>query len=427
MFFVVFAIVGITRAPFVSMTLAGEEGEFGRSVVMIDQGHLPRGIIARTPHGNEFEIPAGHNLGGYLLPAALLLPAMRVVGFSSLDQRRRMAAWLRVCMAVLYGCALLFALALLNEERRAGGVALLAAFSMPILPVLASVQVNYDGAISTLLVVSALYLDRRGTRTGQLAWHVIAGLVLSFGKIEFALAVLAALGLSHLFQGRLRMALLVVLGFLGGELGWRTIDPTNFTYGLTLVTRYWDMQQAAPAPLLARVITYARTNVGMLWPLYATVGLTLLYLLLRVRRAASLAPVALTLAFILAGYHAVAWRGDGFPRYFGPCFPLAAVLLAELELPAVYGYVAALLLFGISIPSYAKLASSPLHALAKVIHSPHDDLEQARLLEESPRTCVSVTGMDSGIGFYSRTASFACCGAQWDGWLAQHGAHTCRE
>jgi hypothetical protein len=408
------------------MTLTGEEGEFGRSVVMVDQGHLPRGIIARSPYGAEFTIPAGHNLGGYLLPAALLLPALRMVGFSSLEQRRRIATALRVCIAVLYVCALGFALVLLDEGARARGAALLAAFSMPVLPLLGSVQVNYDGAISTGLVLAGLCLARVGMRRGKLRWNVLAGIVLSFGKVEFAIAALMALVLSDLIGARWRSAFATVVGLIAAELVWRGVDPTNFDYGVELVRRYWSMQGGLHSSLAPRAWAYAQTNSLLLWPVYASLAIALVVAIVRRRAAVLLSPVALTLLFIVVGYHAIAWRGDGFPRYFGPCFPLAALLLAELELPFTPSYAVAALVTLLALPSYFQLSRDHGHALARVIHSNRDDLQMARELEGDPRGCVVNTDMDSGIGFYSGRVSFACCGAQWGDWISMHGGSLCQ-
>ena len=127
-------LMALTRAPFLAMRLAGEEGANGRGIVKLAQGHLPRGVIARSARGHEFLIPAGHNLGGYLLPGALLAPVLRLTGFSTLPQRVNAAFGLRACYVVIYCLALLVALVLVEPGRRPRAALLLAAFTLPTLP-----------------------------------------------------------------------------------------------------------------------------------------------------------------------------------------------------------------------------------------------------------------------------------------------------
>lgn len=425
LFLAMIALIAVTRAPFVSMTLAGEEGEFGRSVVMVDQGQLPRGVIARTARGEEYLIPAGHNAGGYLLVGALFLPVLRICGFTSLLERVRAATGLRACFVALYCIGLVFALALIDPRRRARGALLLGAMTLPALPLIGSVQVNYDGAISVTIIVATLYLFRRARTSGRLAYAAAAGLLLSFGKVEFAIAAMTALILSEMLARRWRALGIFCASVVAGDLFWHFIDPINFNYGTALVTRYWGMQGGTDAPILKRAWTYAHTNGALLWPLYATSAIALVYGLLRPRRIAPLLPVVLTLVFIVVGYHAISWRGDGFPRYFAPCFPLAAIVLAELELPSFAAVLAAAIIFVFAIPEYRGLLGVRERALATLIHVNRDGLAASEQLEASPRDCVTVTDMDASIGFYSRSASFACCFAQWNDWLPNHHEHAC--
>jgi hypothetical protein len=127
----------------------------------------------------------------------------------------------------------------------------------------------------------------------------------------------------------------------------------------------------------------------------------------------------------MLGYHAIAWRGDDFPRYFAPCFPLVGVLIADLQISRRVAAVVAVLIVCGSMSQYVHLLSHRRQALAELVHTTRDGLALAEQLEADPRDCITVTDMDAGIGFYSRTASFACCFAQWTDFAATENGALC--
>jgi hypothetical protein len=419
--------IALTRAPFLPMRLAGEEGEFGGSIVNLAHGQLPRAMIARARRGTEMEIPAGHNLGGYLLLAAPFTPVLRITGFNSIAQRTAAAVGMRGCAALLYGVTLVLALLLVAPERRWRAALMLLAMSLPALPLLGSVQINYDGAISPLVVVGALWLARRGRSGGKAGagWLALAGLFSSFGKLEFAAAIGAAIVIAEAVERRPLNVGVYFAALAGGLVFWRLVDPTNFKHGAGLVTRYWEMQGGNGAPILSRALDYSRRHLGLFWPMWAALGVACVVAPWSGARAWPMLSVALALLFIIAGYHAVAWRGDDFPRYFAACFPLVAILLAELSPPRVVP-VLALALIAATVPQYLGLCRDRSLALNHLIHSNTDSHAVAESLEIAPRACMTVTGMDAGVGFYSGRAAFACCFAQWTDFAKQQDDRLCR-
>src|SRR5437773_1268199 len=142
----------IARAPFFSSRLCDEEGAVSTAVRHVVRGHLPRFTLARQVDGNEILILPEHNIGGYLVPAFLFAPVYYAM-HAERDIERRIASvrWLRACYLVIYAAALVLALLFLAPERRLLGAALLFAFSLFPLPLLAAIQVQYDGAVTTFL------------------------------------------------------------------------------------------------------------------------------------------------------------------------------------------------------------------------------------------------------------------------------------
>ncbi len=417
--------VAATRAPFLAMRLAGEEGANGRGIVLVAQGHLPRMIIARSAGGREFVNPAGHNLGGYLLPGALFAPVLRATGFQTIPQRVHAAVGLRGVYAALFAVALLFGLAIVAPERRGRAALLLVALTLPTLPLVASVQVNYDGAVTVLLVLATLFLFQRAVERRSIGWACAAGALLGFGKLEYVVSVAVALLIAEAVALRARLWPPFAALLVASILVWRRLDPENFNYGYDVIGRFWNMQGGTGAPLVSRALEYGRANLALLWPLYASLCVALVWSAARRRRVRALLPIGLSMAFILVGYHAVAWPGDHFPRYFAPCFPLAAILLAELDAPPALGVGLAALLLCVAVPEYVRRYGERDHLLSTLIHTSSDDLALARELEAHPRGCITVTGMDSGVSFYSSRASFACCFAQWTGWHTKIGESLC--
>jgi hypothetical protein len=112
----------------------------------------------------------------------------------------------------------------------------------------------------------------------------------------------------------------------------------------------------------------------------------------------------------------MAWRGDGFARYFAPAFVLVPVVLAGLLPPrrAVLALVVACA--APALVSYRAVLADRQLALCHRVGG-IDFRPAARSAEEAPKPpCVPVTGGDSGLSFYSAKAPFACCWAQFTPW-----------
>ncbi len=415
------------RAPFATMVLCGEEGNFGRAAIGVLQAKRPALIVARDLAGREYSTPPGHNLGGYVLPGLVSAPALRFTGFSTVTQRTHAAIALRLAFLALYALALLAALAAIPRERRLIGGLLLALFSLFPLPLLGSLQVQYDGAVSTLLLAAAILAITRGLDGAQVRpWLLAAGgFVIALGKLEYLGVALATMTVVATWDRRPRAALAFALGALAAVALCYAVDRGNLVGGFDVMRRFSGIQERIPLGL--RIKAYLPANAELLWPLYVAIPIGLLaFAVDRAQRRRLLAPLfASTIVFCC--YVAIAWRGDGFPRYFAPLFVLVPVALAQLRIrPRWIALVALVGLAPFALRAWLAEAKRADVALC-VRETPYFDARQwVRGQEASPPHCVPVLGMQSGPAFYSRRAPFACCGAQWTPEWPQLTAQLCR-
>ncbi|HEY2745584.1 MAG TPA: hypothetical protein VGL86_13200, partial [Polyangia bacterium] len=406
--------------------MCGEEAEFGRAAVAAAHGRRPMLVVARDLSGHEYETPPGHNLGGYALPGLLAAPAMALTGFDTIAQRTRAAVALRLAFLALYALALAAALAAIPCERRAIGGLLLALFSLFPLPLLSSVQVQYDGAVSTLLLAVAIAAIVRGGDDGRLLpWLLAAGgFAVSLGKLEYVGVALAAMLALAVWRRRPLAPVPFVAGVLAGSaLSW-LLDRGNLVGGYDVMLRFSGIQEHVP--LWTRVRAYLPAQAALLWPLYVGLPAGVVGFAVTRERGRMLAPLVAALA-VFVGYVAIAWRGDGFPRYFAPAFVLLPVALAQAtRWPRIVGALALVAI----LPFGAHAWWSELHqrqfALCRRTSSAFDARRWSTEEEASPPRCVPVIGMQSGPSFYSRRAPFACCGAQWTSEWPPLAAQLCR-
>lgn len=409
---IVVAAAVAAHVPFATMRLCGEEGNFGRAVIKVLEPHKPVLVIARDRDGHEYTTVPGHNLGGYALPALVVAPAIRAVGFSTDLQRARAAIALRLAFLALWAAALVLAIAALPRERRLVGAVLVALFSLFVLPLLASAQMQYDGAVSTVLLVGAVAAMVRGVDGERLRpWLLVAGgFAVSLGKLEFLVVALAAMALVAAWQRRPLALVAFVAGVaIGSTLCW-TIDRANFLGGYQVIQRFSGIQEHIP--LSTRVRGYLPKNAVYLWPLFVALPAALVGFALERERRRMLAPLAAG-AMVFVGYVAIAWPGDGFPRYFAPAFVLVPMALAMVRVPTRVALLLACAVAGpFALHSWVTELRAGDFALCDRLSGRFD----ARAWSDEHRgaqPCVPALGMESGPGFYSRRVPFACCGAQW--------------
>jgi hypothetical protein len=400
------------RAPMLRLWLCGEEGNFASAVRDVSRLRKPRLLIARNLDGKEFKTVPGHNLGGYAVPALLAGPVRSLARFRTDAQRTRYALLLRACFLLLWTLALALAARALPKGHALEGVALLTACSLFPLPLLGSVQIQYDGAVSTLLLTAlCVLLTLRGER--PIAW-ALAGLLISIGKLEFALVGLGTAIVTALVQRRGRgLAAFVAALVLGGLACW-LIDADNFTGGSAVPLRFWGIEEQSGQPLPVRMREYLTSIWPLVWPVLIAAPVGALGFLASPARRRAVAPLAATLG-VCGGYAVIAWQGDGFPRYFAPAFVLAPLALVLLEPPRwLVGAVAAAAL-AVAAPQYVGELERGPGAMCLRLHG--SDLRPS--LRRSPLfrpSCVPATSSESAPGFYSATAPFACCWAQWADW-----------
>jgi hypothetical protein len=417
------------RAPFATMLMCGEEGEFGRAAIGILQAKRPALVIARDLGGREYTTPPGHNLGGYALPALVVGPAIRFTGFSSVTRRTHAAIALRLAFLTLYGLALVAALLMIPRERRLVGGLVLALLSLFPLPLLASLQVQYDGAVSTLLLTLAVLAMTRGLDGARLRpWLLAAGgFAVALGKLEYLGVAACTMVVVAAWERRPLALVAFAAGALVASALCYEIDRDNFLGGYDVMRRFSGMQEHVP--LGTRVRAYLPQFAALLWPLYLALPVAVVGFAVdrerRVRRAL-LAPLVAAL-LVFGGYAAIAWQGDGFPRYFAPAFVLVAVPLAQLRVPPrLLALVAIVAVAPFAVRAWIAEARAGELALCSRESSVWDARQWSRDREVTPPLCVPVVGMQSGAGFYSRRAPFACCGAQWTPQWPELTAQLCR-
>jgi hypothetical protein len=395
------------RAPFFSTRLCDEEGQVATAVQHVVRGQRPRYTLARQVDGREVLVLPEHNLGGYTLPAILFAPAY-YLGHADRDINSRIASvrWLRIVYLVIYGAAFALALLLLPPQRRLLGAVFLFAFSLYPLPVLASVQVQYDGAVTTFLLVASSLLLARGA-TERRWWLVAAaGFVLSLGKLEYlcAGAVTAALAALTLRNGRIAAA--YAAGALAGLTLCAVIDWENFRAAYFVIGKFADYRSATKLTLIARVSGFFAQFSRDLWPLLAALACVVLSTPLVIREwrrtVFALAPGAA----VVVAYLMFAWRGDGFPRYFAPGFILLPIALAHLYRPAWWSYGLAIVALFTSVTAYNRELQWGHGALCRRVGVNYDTVAAARAIEANPRDCMPITSWESG--YFTVHAPFAC-------------------
>src|SRR5262245_36923038 len=135
-FIVLIAVLILTRLPFFSSSLCGEEGIFAHAVLDVTRGEKPRLLVARDFNGTEYDAVPEHNMAGYVLPGVVLRPLTSILGADARDLEGRISTGrvLRVVFFVIYLAAAAIALSMVAPARRWIAAALIVLFSLPVLP-----------------------------------------------------------------------------------------------------------------------------------------------------------------------------------------------------------------------------------------------------------------------------------------------------
>ena len=163
-------------------------------------------------------------------------------------------------------------------------------------------------------------------------------------------------------------------------------------------------------PLWTRVSQYLPQRQDTLWPIYVGLPLALVAFAAGKARARMVAPLVAAVA-VFAGYVAIAWWGDGFPRYFAPVFVLVPLVLAQVRWPRAVAALALVALLPLGLRAWSAELHDRGQALCRRIGA-FDARKFARDAEADPPGCVRPLGLQSGPSWYGKRAPFACCGAE---------------
>jgi|GEM_PF-4833236 len=414
------AALFLTRLPFFTTSLCGEEGIFAHAVLEVTRGEKPRLLVARDLRGVEYSAVPEHNLAGYVIPGLVFAPFAAVLGTDShrLDVRVFSGAILRFVFFLIYLAAAVTALMLIKPSRRLMGAALIVLFSLQTLPFFASIQIQYDGAVSSLLLVSfvalltgAIKMQHQARSSVGMAFG--AGALIALGKLEYVIVALGTLGMIYVaalfLRARVRHLHLIPPAFAAGIIAGMSAsyiyDPANFIGGFEVLVR----ASSAVASTENRHWLYFRGAwkrihvllFGLIW-----LGIWVWKYRRNIEPQVLLPGIA---AFVVTlGFLVIAWGGDGFPRYFAPAFILLPVALAQIDSRKWMGTTAVGILVIEAIVNYGRFIPNAEAALCRLaLHAPNI-IEESKVHAMKTFTCVPKT--DGSIGFYAANSPFVCCG-----------------
>lgn len=329
------AILVITRVPFLSNTLVGEEGVLAAFVVSEEplskqaSDGLPRiliGAIDRKP----VLIPAERTI----VPYMIIERFGRILGSQdtqqSFEERSRSARLPFLCFFLLGVAGVLASIGSVfstGEARNAWALVLVVVFALTTpLAVGSSIQPQIDGSLGVMLLgLAAWLLISTNENKFTLPCYIIAGVLIGLGKHEWAIAFLASaaftLALDKLFGTKARRK---CISFAGGVLLGIAISVLisidDYVSGFHLMNRIYLSEHKDLRALWAH-------QIGFLWPIILLLVAVALVLGKNLRHCIENktgAPlIVLGGIFIFIGFSFSGWQGDGFPRYFTPSLVLA--------------------------------------------------------------------------------------------------------
>ena len=326
----------LTRAPFLSNVLVGEEGMHaafvlakGSQAPLNEQG-IPQ-LMLGSFEGEAFLGATQHSIGPYVVlrwlsgvwPVAVDAPLAVSDGLAT----RSIQARLPFLLLYLLGVAgLLWRWATVCVQSPSwrwwvfGGL-LFYGLTTP-LAIGGSIQPQIDASVGVALVGLAAWLLTAAWRPVVQPWAALAaGVLVGFGKQEWVLAFVAAWGVVLLLSKLWRCADRNVLGGFALGLGVGTaltygLSPSDYLASFNLMDHF-----------LSKSSDVNRLELLMQWRSYLVPVLVILLLMTitgvgRLPQLVRESPGAVITAggawAIALGFAAAGWSGDGFPRYYAP-------------------------------------------------------------------------------------------------------------
>ncbi len=360
----------LTRAPFLSNVLVGEEGMHAAFVLAkgsqapVNEQGIPQ-LMLGSFEGEAFLGATQHSIGPYVVLRWLSGVWPVAVGdplpLSDALEARSVQARLPFFLLYLLGVAgLLWCWATVCVQSPSwrwwvfGGL-LFYGLTTP-LAIGGSIQPQIDASVGVALVGLAAWLLTAVWGPGLQVWTAIAaGALVGFGKQEWTLAFAAAWVVVLLLSKLWRCANAGTLGGFALGLGVGTaltygLSPTDYLASFNLMDHF-----------LSKSSDVNRFELLMQWRSYLAPVLLLLLLMTvagvgRLPQLVRQSPGAVIVAggawAIAVGFAAAGWRGDGFPRYYSPA------LVASLY---------ALQVFVLGLPDLGRRRTAALVGLAVVV------------------------------------------------------------
>ena len=360
----------LTRAPFLSNVLVGEEGMHAAFVLAkgsqapVNEQGIPQ-LMLGSFEGEAFLGATQHSIGPYVVLRWLSGVWPVAVGdplpLSDALEARSVQARLPFFLLYLLGVAgLLWRWATVCVQSPSwrwwvfGGL-LFYGLTTP-LAIGGSIQPQIDASVGVALVGLAAWLLTAVWGPGLQVWTAIAaGALVGFGKQEWTLAFAAAWVVVLLLSKLWRCANAGTLGGFALGLGVGTaltygLSPADYLASFNLMDHF-----------LSKSSDVNRFELLMQWRSYLAPVLLLLLLMTvagvgRLPQLVRQSPGAVVVAggawAIAVGFAAAGWRGDGFPRYYAPA------LVASLY---------ALQIFVLGWPDLGRRRTTALIGLAVVV------------------------------------------------------------
>ena len=326
----------LTRAPFLSNVLVGEEGMHAAFVLAkgsqapVNEQGIPQ-LMLGSFEGEAFLGATQHSIGPYVVlrwlsgvwPVAVDAPLAVSDGLATRSIQARLPFLLLYLLGVA-GLLWRWATVCVQSPSRRwwvfGGL-LFYGLTTP-LAIGGSIQPQIDASVGVALVGLAAFLLTAVWGPGLQVWAAIAaGVLVGFGKQEWTLAFAAAWGVVLLLSKLWRCANASTLGGFALGLGVGTaltygLSPSDYLASFNLMDHF-----------LSKSSDVNRLELLMQWRSYLAPVLLLLLLMTitgigRLPQLVRQSPGAVITAggawAIALGFAAAGWSGDGFPRYYAP-------------------------------------------------------------------------------------------------------------
>lgn len=394
-FIVLIATLILSRAPFFSQMLLGEEGSFAALVASsipsseVTPNNLPQMLIGRVG-GEPVYYPFQRNITPYLLIERIAGTTLRALGLADAGPQQ-------ITIAVRFAYFSFFAIGaagLLWMAAKSWLSILVAAFALGTpLAFGASIQPQIDGSTGVALVgLSCLLLLGRSHSPPWFA-IVLAGFLIGLGRHELSLALAAAAIATLTLQWMLGSLTDQRIGLFcaGLGLGIMTailISPTDYAMGYATMGRVYSTPSSR--------LSVLRTQFVFVWPVWLLMIVTLStaswHLRGILREHPQIILVSLGATAIALGFSVSGWTGDGFPRYYAPaliafCYALVALLQFIPPAPKLVAATASICLLVAVLANATTLARS-LVAGTSITSMPGVSLStmENRLAETATRT-----------------------------------------